>query len=63
MKLESYDGDTTFIRCGDEQQDYMFIVVHLDADGSADIVDCGYRSYQEAAEAWPEAAPVKSAPK
>jgi hypothetical protein len=63
VKLESYEGDSTFIRCGDDQQDYMFLIVHVDPDGSADILDCGYRAYQEAAEAWPEAAPMKSGAK
>jgi hypothetical protein len=55
LKIESYQGEDTFLRCGDEHQDYLYAVVAVEADGSAGIVDSSYRSMVEALEAWPEA--------
>ncbi len=59
IKIESYEGDDTFVRCGDEQQDHLFAIVSIDPDGNAEIVDSSYRTMQEALEAWPEAGPMK----
>lgn len=56
LKIESFEGDDTYVRCGDDQQDYLFCVISIGDDGQAEIVDSGYRSINEAAEAWPEAA-------
>ena len=56
LKIESYEGEDTFLRCGNERQDYLYAIVAVDADGSAEIVDSSYRSIAEALEAWPEAA-------
>jgi len=56
VKIESFEGADTYIRCGDDQQDYLFCVISVDAGGHAEIVDSAYRSFAEAAEAWPEAA-------
>lgn len=55
LKIESFEGRDTFVRCGDDDQDYLFAVVSVDEKGRAEIVDGGYRSYDEAAVAWPEA--------
>ena len=55
VKLESFDGDDTYVRCGDDQQDYLFCVINVDAEGHAEVVDSGYRSFDEAAKAWPDA--------
>ena len=56
IKIESYEGKDTYIRCGSVDQDFLFAVVQLNEVGSAEIVDGGYRSFEEAAKAWPEAA-------
>lgn len=57
VKLESFEGKDTFLRCGDETRDYLFTVIAIDPDGTAEVVDSGYRSFNEAAAAWPEARP------
>lgn len=54
LRLESYEGDDTFIRCGSDDQDFMFCIAHVDVDG-LELVDNGYRTIAEAQEAWPEA--------
>jgi hypothetical protein len=59
VKIESFDGRDTYLHCGDDNQDYLFAVVSVDADGRAEIVDSAYRSYEEAAATWPEAASAK----
>jgi hypothetical protein len=56
VKIESFEGDDTYVRCGDDRQNYLFCVVSVDPNGHAEIVDSGYRSFSEAAEAWPDAA-------
>lgn len=56
VKIESFEGDDTFVRCGNDQQDYLFCVVGIDAEGKAEIVDSGYRSFDEAKKAWPDIA-------
>lgn len=55
VKIESFDGRDTFVHCGNDEQDYLFAVVSVDADGRAEVVDSAYRSFEEAAAAWPEA--------
>jgi len=55
VKIESFDGRDTFLHCGNDDQDFLYAVVSVGADGRAEIVDSAYRSYEEAAEAWPEA--------
>lgn len=57
IKIESYEGDDTFLRCGDDQQDYLYAIIEIGEDGTADIVDSSYRSLGEALEAWPQAIP------
>jgi hypothetical protein len=59
VKLESFEGRDTFVRCGDDNQDHLFAVVSIYADGSAEIVDSAYRTLDEALKAWPEARPRK----
>ncbi|MBX3403998.1 MAG: hypothetical protein KF699_11370 [Phycisphaeraceae bacterium] len=59
VRIESFDGRDTFLHCGNGEQDHLFAVVGVDADGRAEIVDSAYRSYEEAAAAWPEAARAK----
>ncbi len=60
VKIESYEGDDTFLRCGNERQDHLYAVVAVDADGTAEVVDSSYRTIGEALQAWPEAAPRKT---
>lgn len=63
VKIESFEGNRdTYIRCGDDRQDYLYCIVTIDDDGSAEIVDNGYRSFHEAAEAWPEATTREQSP-
>lgn len=57
LKLESFEGKDTFLRCGDDTRDYLFTIVAVDPDGSAEVIDSGYRTFAEAVEAWPEARP------
>ena len=45
--------------CGDDRRDYLFEIVRVDADGTAAVVDSGYRTFAEAIEAWPEARPQR----
>ena len=59
LRIDSYEGSDTFLRCGDERQDYLYAIVAVDPDGAAEIVDSSYRSMAEAVEAWPEAAVAK----
>jgi hypothetical protein len=61
VKVESYEGEDTFLRCGDERQNYLYAVVAIDPDGTAEIVDSSYRTIREALQAWPEATPRRSA--
>lgn len=55
VKLESFEGRDTFVRCGDDEQDYLYCVIAINDAGHAVIVDNGYRSEDEAEQAWPEA--------
>lgn len=55
LKLEGYEGEDTFLRCGDEKQNHLFSVVVLTKDGRLSIADNGYRTPEEACAAWPEA--------
>jgi hypothetical protein len=57
VKIESYEGEDTFLQCGNEMQDHLYAVVAIDPDGTAEIVDSSYRTMSEALQAWPEAAP------
>jgi hypothetical protein len=60
VKLESYEGEDTFLRCGNEGQDFLFAIALL-VDGYLEIIDNGYRTQIEALEAWPEASPIPDA--
>ena len=55
IRIESFEGRDTHLFCGDAGQDYLFAVVGIGDDHSAEIVDGGYRSFEEAALAWPHA--------
>ena len=55
LRIESFEGQDTFIRCGSADQDFLFAIVLIDDFGKAEIIDGAYRSYEEAASAWPEA--------
>ena len=65
LRIKSFTGDDTFIRCGTTEQDFLFAILTLDDLDKAEIIDGGYRSYEEAVAAWPEAAssPVSEKPK
>jgi hypothetical protein len=53
VKLDTFEGeDTAFYLLG---ADPMWIVISTNQATGAEVVDCGYRSVKEAAEAWPEA--------
>lgn len=58
LKIESFDGDDTFLHCGDGSQDYLICVVKLTEAGELAIVDGGYRSEAEALKSWPGAKPT-----
>lgn len=60
LRIDSFDGRDTFVRCGDEHQDHLFAIVVIDERGQAEIVDNGYRSQGEALSAWPEAGAKKA---
>ena len=60
LRIDSYEGRDTHICCGDDERDFVYVVGSLDANGNADIVDCCYRSLEEAAQAWPEAMPRRA---
>lgn len=55
VKIESFEGEDTHLRCGTEDQDFLFAVLSIDAQGNAEIIDSGYHSYEEAAASWPGA--------
>jgi hypothetical protein len=58
VRIESYDGDDTFLRCGDGKQDFLFAIAALNGIGGLEIMDQGYRSEVEALKAWPDAKPL-----
>lgn len=60
LKLESYDGDDTFLNCGDTSQDFLYCIVVLTKEDALEIVDNGYRSVREALAAWPDAQPIQT---
>lgn len=53
--LDSYEGDDSFVRCGDSMQEYLYCIVSVASSGAAEIVDNGYRTIEEAVQAWPRA--------
>lgn len=57
IEIESFDGEDVYVHCGTDGggQDHLFAIVVITEDGTAGIVDNGYRSVQEAREAWPHA--------
>lgn len=59
VKIESFEGRDVHLCCGDDHQDYLFCVIRADGVGCAEIVDNGYRSLDEAAAAWPQAASMR----
>ena len=56
LKIESYEAEDTFLRCGNETQEHLFAIIVVDSEGIAEIVDSSYRTAEEALAAWPEAA-------
>lgn len=56
LKIESFEGEDTHIRCGDDLggQDCVYCVIVTNPGGTAEIIDCGYRSEAELRRAWPE---------
>jgi len=71
IKIESYAGEETYLSCGrveeyrlpfDELEDeaYLYAVVCIDQFNQAEIVDCGYESFEAAAAAWPHAKPMRT---
>jgi hypothetical protein len=62
LRIDSFEGRDTHISCGDDRRDYLYIVGSLDEQGNAEVMDCGYRNFEEAAQAWPEARPASEPP-
>ncbi|NQU45260.1 hypothetical protein HQ520_18410 [bacterium] len=58
LRIESFEGKDTYLRCGNDTQSHLFCVVRIENNGEAEIVDNGYRTYSEVCEAWPEARPA-----
>jgi len=54
LRLDSFEGRDTFLRCGSDDDEFLYCIVLLDDSGKAEVVDSGYRSFEEAAAAWPE---------
>lgn len=66
IKIESYQGEETYLSCG-RVEDYrspfdeidkdahLYAVVAIDQFKQAEVVDCGYTSFEDALEHWPEA--------
>ncbi len=54
--LWTHDTESTFVHCGDGFQKYVFRVVRLLADNSADVVERDFLTYADAVAAFPEAA-------
>lgn len=59
IKIESYEGEDTYLYCGNDRQSHLYAIVAVGPDGTAEIVDSGYRTFAEALKAWPEAAPAE----
>lgn len=57
LRIDSYEGDDTFLHCGDETQDYLYAIAAIDALGRAEIIDSSYRTLEEVYEAWPAVRP------
>ena len=57
VEMESFDGEDVFVHCGTigGGQDHLFAIVVINEDGTAGIVDNGYRSVEEARGTWPKA--------
>lgn len=63
LKIDSYEGDTTerfqYSRSRPTKKLYAIILIPdrggAENPGKAEIIDDGYRSYDEAKEAWKEA--------
>ena len=71
IKIESYTGEETYLSCGrvedfrlpfDELDDeaHLYAVVSIDQFNQAEIVDCGYTTFDEAVEHWPQAKPMRT---
>lgn len=54
VRLDSFEGEDTYLRCGDDVQDHLFCIIVVTPEG-AEVVDSAYRSIAEAKAAWPEA--------
>jgi hypothetical protein len=58
IRIESYEGGDTFLRCGNGDQDFLFAIAAVTGTGGLEIMDYGYRTADEAIKAWPDAKPV-----
>lgn len=56
VKIESFEGKDTFLHCGGDEHGVLYCIILVKPGAEAEIIDNGYMSYEEAAEAWPEAA-------
>jgi hypothetical protein len=67
LRIESYCGEDSYLHCGpldsmpatllDEPspENFLYAIVAIDESHHAEILDCGYRSLDEALHYWPEA--------
>jgi hypothetical protein len=60
VELATFEGEDT--ACYVLGADPMWIVISASSAAGAAIVDCGYRSLEEARQAWPEAIPPVAPP-
>ncbi len=54
LKLESYCGEYSSLQCDSEGNDCMYCIC-LIVDNRAEIIDYGYKSFEQAQSTWPEA--------
>ena len=54
LKIENFEGKDTHITCGDYEgrQNFVYCIVVTNDDGTAEILDCGYRSEREIRDSW-----------
>jgi len=57
VRIDSYEGEDTFLRCGSATQDHLFAVIRIEENGAATLVDNGYRTHDEARVAWASVQP------
>jgi len=62
VEIECFDGGDTSLWV-DTPTGVMYVVIAIGDDDTAEVVDYGYRSREEAAKAWPDAIAYPFTPK